>query len=176
MQFFWPPIFVVFLSFIGLRKSRPMNDKKTGHFEKVRTLECRASVLLDLPWVESGPVGVRSVLLPVGFYSKGPPWLRLLMARVRLPQTSLMRSGSWSVPQPTPATSFPKVAAAESHPDPMWSTQRFGSNESMPYGSDRICPVRYWLTHRSNIVRSTKDCSLYRIVLKVATFRPNQRI
>ena len=108
LQFFWPPIFVVFLSFIRLRKSRPMNDKKTGHFEKVRPLECRASVLLDLPWGESGPVGVRSVLLPVGFYSKGPPWLRLLMARVRLPQTSLMRSGRWSVPQPTPAASFPK--------------------------------------------------------------------
>ena len=85
-----------------------MNDKKTDHFECVRTLECRASVLLDLLWVESGPVGVRSVLLPVGFYSKGPLWLRLLMARVQLPQTSLMRSGSWSVPQPTPATLFPK--------------------------------------------------------------------
>ena len=69
-----------------------------------------------------------------------------------------------------------KVAAAESHPDPMWSTQKFGSIDSIPHGTDRIRPVRYWLTHRSNIVRSTKDCSLYRIVYKVATFHPNQSI
>ena len=69
-----------------------------------------------------------------------------------------------------------KVAAAESHPDPMWSTQKFGSSDSMPHGSDRIRPVPYWLTHRSNIVRPTKDCSLFSIVFKVATFRPNQSI
>ena len=153
-----------------------MNDKRTGHFEFVRTLECRASVLLDLPWG-----GVRSCRCSQRFIAGGILFQRSDLAQASDGPSTAASNISYAlwalVGSPTNSCCpVSKVAAAESHPDPMWSTQKFGSIDSIPLGTDRIRPVRYWLTQRSNIVRSTKDWSLYRIVLKVATFRPNQSI
>lgn len=86
--------------------------------------------------------------------SKGQSCFKLLRARVRLPQTSLMRSEDRSVSQAIPCHLLLQATAAESHPDPIGSTQKVGSTTLRSFR-----PVRYWLTDRSNIVRSAKDLS-----------------
>ena len=97
------------------------------------------------------------------------------MARVRLPQTSLMRSGSCSVPQaPSVPSSFKEETAAESHPDPMWSPQRVGSTISLvarPYLSSSVFGSHI----RATSYDSTQDRSLRFGLFKiVATLGPNQ--
>jgi hypothetical protein len=60
-------------------------------------------------------------------FSKGQSCFKRLTARVRLPQTSLMRSEDRSVPQAIPCHPLSQATAAESHPDPIGSSQKFGS-------------------------------------------------
>jgi hypothetical protein len=132
---------------------RPINDKKTVQCEFLPSV---GSVLLRLTLG-----GIRLLRRTQAFYcrwdsiSKGQSCFKPLKARVRLPQTSLMRSGDRSVSQAIPCHLLSHATAAESHPDPIGSTQKVGSTTLRSFR-----PVRYWLTDRSNIVRSAKYLSL----------------
>jgi hypothetical protein len=104
---------------------RPINDKKTVQCEFLPSV---GSVLLRLTLG-----GIRLLRRTQAFYcrwdsiSKGQSCFKLLKARVRLPQTSLMRSEDRSVSQAILCRLLSQATAAESHPDPVGSTQEFGS-------------------------------------------------